>query len=82
VGFGWLTLIGFSFSKDFLGAHFKKFAFFSKIRRSEEWHTALRGIIQGPPDLAAETAAITTLRERYESLDRASRSDLLVRHLA
>ena len=65
--------IGFSFSKDFLGGHFKKF----KKNSDTDSKTAGGKVIS-----AGKAAANTLLREGHESLDRAPRSGLIVGHAA
>jgi hypothetical protein len=75
VGFGWLTRLGSSFLKIFLGDISKNLNFF---RCGPE--TASVGEIG--PRIVAYTAATKTGRERRESLDWACCSSLLVGHAA
>jgi hypothetical protein len=73
VEFRLVDSIGFSFSKDFLAGHFKKFQKFPGTGPK----TAGGKVIS-----AGDTAATTILREGHESLDRAPRSGLIVGHAA
>jgi hypothetical protein len=73
VGFGWLTRLGSPFLKIFWADISKNLKFFGAGPKTDP---------KGPADPAADAGATTTLRERRESLVRASCSTLLVRHPA
>jgi hypothetical protein len=73
VGFGWLTRLRSPFLKIFWADISKNLKFFCVGLKTDR---------QGRGGPAADAAAITTLRERRESLDRASCSILLVGHPA
>jgi len=92
VEFRLVDLIGFSFSKDSTGGHFKKFQIFLSFLVPGPKNRSGRlgnGRSESPPIGRTCPVAILragqptrTLGERRESLDRGSRSGLIVGHVA